>query len=100
LAVFMLAINAQRDFNPDLATGYGYLKVLCWMAAFACITVLWRKGLERDRMLSVGIPGLFVVASLSLSLATFLGNSPSLANLIAVLSEIRQAFSPDQYGLP
>ncbi|HLP76650.1 MAG TPA: DUF2723 domain-containing protein [Candidatus Paceibacterota bacterium] len=99
-ALFALAINAQIDFDPDLANKYGFYKVLCWMLALICIIILWRKGLERDRMISVGVPSLFVVISFGISLAAFFGDQPAGKNIVAVLSAIKNAFSPDQYGMP
>jgi tetratricopeptide (TPR) repeat protein len=99
-AFFLLAVNAQYDFDPGTAAFYGFAKVLCWMVSLICIIVLWRKGLERDRMLSIGIPGLFVAVSLVFSCITFFGDPIKVNNLAIVAGNIQGAFSPDQYGMP
>lgn len=99
-ALFLIALHTQHDFNPELATGYGFAKVLCWLAALVTVTILWSKGMERDRTLAFGIPGLFLVVSLTLSTLTVLGDTPSFKNIGIVFQNFGQAFTPDQYGLP
>jgi tetratricopeptide (TPR) repeat protein len=99
-AFFILAVNSQVDFNPEKAASFGFIKVLCWMIALTCVIVLWRKGLEHDRLLAIGLPGLFVVVSMVLSIITVFGDPPHTDNLPIVVHAIQNAFSPDHYGLP
>ncbi|HEU5123729.1 MAG TPA: DUF2723 domain-containing protein [Verrucomicrobiae bacterium] len=99
-AVYALAVNGQPDFNPDRATAYGVLKMVCWMTALICLLVLWHKKLEHDRMLSIGIPGLFVLVSIGLTLAVLVGDQPGKENLGTFFSTVQHAFSPNQYGVP
>jgi tetratricopeptide (TPR) repeat protein len=99
-ALFMLTVNAQKGFDPDRAAIYGFAKVLCWLAAIVCVIILWRKGLEHDRLLSRGIPGLFIFVSLVLTTIVLFGDPMSRSGLTTVLREIKEAFDPNQYGLP
>ncbi|HYG23007.1 MAG TPA: DUF2723 domain-containing protein [Verrucomicrobiae bacterium] len=97
---FTLALNAQEALSPDAATAFGFIKILCWMAALTCIVILWYKGLERDRQLSFGIPLFFILISLVFSCWTLVGKPAAMANMREALAAIPQAFNPDQYGLP
>src|SRR5215831_15208621 len=99
-ALFILAVNSQIDFSPDLASSFGFSKMLCWLIALACVIVLWRKGLERDRLLAIGIPGIFIATSFVISGITFMGDPPARDGLANVMRAIVSAFSPYQYGLP
>ncbi|HET7625147.1 MAG TPA: DUF2723 domain-containing protein [Verrucomicrobiae bacterium] len=99
-AVFMLSVNSQIEFDPDLASLYGYGKILCWLLAIVCIAILWRKGMERDRILSVGLPGLFVFVSLVFTLLTVLGDPARISGFGHVIQSIHEALKPNHYGLP
>ncbi|HPU55433.1 MAG TPA: DUF2723 domain-containing protein, partial [Verrucomicrobiota bacterium] len=100
LALFILAVNSQPEFDAELAAKFGFIKILCWLAAITAVVILWRKGLEHDRLLAFGLPGLFVFASGIITLVTFMGDPPRLSGIGNVFAFIGRAFSPDQYGLP
>src|SRR5262245_55233583 len=40
-AVFVLLINGQIQFDPDLAAKLGYIKILCWLVAATCVIFFW-----------------------------------------------------------
>jgi hypothetical protein len=74
-ALFILTVDSQKSLDPDRATIYGFAKVLCWLAAITCVIILWKKGLQHDRLLAIGIPGLFIFISVALTAITLLGNA-------------------------
>src|SRR5208282_4481505 len=77
-----------------------FLKIVCWIFAIVTILILWKNGMQNDRFLFFGLPGLFVVFSLALTVATVLQDQLSLNNLSGFWHNLAQAFSPSQYGLP
>lgn len=102
-SLFILAANSQLLFKPEMAdmvSIYGFAKITCWLAALVCLVVIWRKGLEHDRLLAFGIPGFCILASLVMTLLTVLGDPPRLAGVGEVFQAIGQSFNPHQYGLP
>ena len=103
LALFILAANSHLLFNPDVAdmvSIYGFAKIGCWLAALIFLVAVWRKGLERDRLLAFGIPGFFLLTSLVLTLLMVLGDPPRLSGVASVFHAIISSFDPNQYGLP
>src|SRR5262245_33725687 len=102
-SVFLLMINAQIQFDPDLAAKLGFAKILCWLMAATCVIIFWRKGMEQDRMLALGLTGMFVALSLLPSLIALLGGFPLAAKwggASRLFNGLREALSPDHYGLP
>src|SRR5262249_1414779 len=100
---FLLMINSQILFDPDLAAKLGFAKILCWLLAATCVIIFWRKGMEQDRTLALGLTGMFVALSLLPSLIALLGGFPLAAKWTgasAFFDGLKQALSPDHYGLP
>ena len=64
------------------------------------ILILRKGGLQDDRLLSFGLPGLFVLCSLILTIATILQDQLSLGGFSNFFHNLVQAFRPEQYGLP
>ena len=102
-AVFTVVWNCQGligNLDDEMAARYGFLKMLCWILAGATILILRKGGLQDDRLLSFGLPGLFVLCSLGLTLAAIFQNQPGMSGLPNLFHNLVQAFRPDQYGLP
>ena len=74
--------------------------MVCWILAFFTILVLRKNELQNDRLLSFGLPGLFVLCSFGLTLATILQDQLGLSGLSDFFHNLVQAFNPDQYSLP
>jgi tetratricopeptide (TPR) repeat protein len=102
-ALFTVAANCQTligNLDDEIASQFGFLKIVCWILTIVTILILRKNGLQNDRWLSFGLPGLFVLLSLALTVATILQDQLSLNNLSGFLHNLTQAFSPSQYGLP
>jgi tetratricopeptide (TPR) repeat protein len=102
-AVFTVVWNCQTligNLDDEMATRYGFLKMVCWILAGATILILRKGGLQNDRWLSFGLPGLFVLCSLMLTIATILQDQFSLGGFSNFFHNLVQAFRPEQYGLP
>ena len=102
-AVFTVVWNCQTligNLDDEMATRFGFLKMVCWILAGATILLLRKGGLQDDRLLSFGLPGLFVLCSLGLTLAAILENQPGMAGFSSLFHNLVQAFQPDQFGLP
>jgi len=101
--LFTVVWNCQTligNLDDEIATRYGFLKVVCWILAVTAIVILRKNQLQDDRMLSWGLPGMFVVCSFGLTLAAILQNQLGLGGFSNLFHNIIQAFRPDQYGLP
>jgi len=102
-ALFTVAYNCQTligNLGVEIAVRYGFLKMVCWILAFFTILVLRKNELQNDRLLSFGLPGLFVLCSFGLTLATILQDQLGLSGLSNFFHNLVQAFNPDQYSLP
>ena len=102
-AAFTVALNCQTligNLDDEIASEFGFLKVVCWILAGITILILRKGGLQNDRLLSIGLPGLFVFFSLALTVATVLQAQLDLNNLSGFFHNLVQAFRPEQYGLP
>jgi tetratricopeptide (TPR) repeat protein len=102
-ALFTVAWNCQTligNLDDEIATRFGFLKMVCWILAVITILILRKNGLQTDRLLSFGLPGLFVLCSFGLTLATILQDQLNLTGLSGFFHNLAQAFRPDQYGLP
>ena len=102
-ALFTVAYNCQTligNLDDEIAVRYGFLKMGCWILAAVTILILRKNGLQNDRLLSFGLPGLFVLCSFGLTLATILQDQLGLSGLANFFHNLIQAFNPDQYGLP
>src|SRR5579862_1834735 len=101
--LFTVAANCQTligNLDDELASRYGFLKMACWILAVVTILVLRKNQLQDDRLLSFGLPGLFVLCSFLLTLATILQDQFSLSGFSSFCHNLVQAFRPEQYGLP
>jgi tetratricopeptide (TPR) repeat protein len=101
--LFTVASNCQTligNLDKEIASEFGFYKVAFWILAAVTILILRKCDMQNDRWLSFGLPGLFVVFSLALTVATVLQDQLSLNNLSGFLHNLAQAFNPDQYGLP
>jgi tetratricopeptide (TPR) repeat protein len=101
-ALFTVASNCQTligNLDDEIASQFGFLKIVCWVLAVITILVLRKNGMQNDRFLSFGLPGLFIVFSLALTVATVLQDQLSLNNLSGFLHNLAQAFNPSQYGM-
>jgi tetratricopeptide (TPR) repeat protein/uncharacterized membrane protein len=102
-AVFTVIWNCQTligNLDDEWATKYGFLKLVCWILAGATILLLRKGGLQDDRLLSFGLPGLFVLCSLGFTLAAIFQNQPGMTGFPSLFHNLVQAFNPDQFGLP
>ena len=102
-AVFTVVWNCQTligNLDDEMAARYGFYKMLCWILAGVTILLLRKGGLQDDRLLSFGLPGLFVLCSLGFTLAAIFQNQPGLSGFSGLFHNLVQAFRPDQYGLP
>ena len=102
-ALFTVVMNCQTligSLDDEIAVRYGFLKMACWILATATILFLRKNNLQSDRLLSFGLPGMFVLCSFLLTLATVLQNQLNLNNLGGFFHNLAQSFQPDQYGLP
>ena len=101
--LFTVAANCQTligNLDDEFASRYGYLKIACWILAIVTILVLRKNEMQNDRLLSFGLPGLFVLCSFLLTLATVLQDQFSLSSFSSFCHNLVQAFRPEQYGLP
>jgi len=102
-ALFTVASNCQTligNLDVEIAVRFGFLKMACWILAVVTILILRKNGLQNDRLLSLGLPGLFVLCSLGLTLAIIVQDQLGLNGLPSFFHNFVQAFNPDQYGLP
>jgi tetratricopeptide (TPR) repeat protein len=102
-ALFTVASNCQTligNLDDEIASHYGFIKVACWILVVITILVLRKNGLQNDRLLSFGVPGLFVLCSFGLTIATILQDRLNLNGFPNFFHNLAQAFSPHQYGLP
>ncbi|MGA3164228.1 MAG: DUF2723 domain-containing protein [Verrucomicrobiota bacterium] len=102
-ALFTVALNCQTligNLDDEIAARYAFLKMACWILAVIMILILRKNGSQNDRLLSFGLPGLFVLCSLGLTIATILQDQLNLNSFTAFFHNLAQAFSPHQYGLP
>src|SRR5579859_39612 len=102
-AVFTVAANCQTligNLDDEMAARYGFLKMVCWILAGITILILRKGGLQNDRLLSFGLPGLFVLCSLLLTIATIFQDQFSRNASPNFFHNLVQAFRPEQYGLP
>ena len=102
-AVFTVVTNCQTligNLPDEMAARYGFLKLVCWILAGTTILMLRKGSLQDDRLLSLGLPGLFVLCSLGLTLAAILENQLGSGGFSNLFQNLAQAFRPDQYGLP
>ncbi len=102
-ALFTVAWNCQTligNLDDEIATRYGFLKMVCWILAVATIMIIRKYQLQGDRLLSFGLPGLFVLCSFGLTVATVFQDQLSLSALAGFFHNLAQAFRPHQYGLP
>jgi len=102
-ALFTAAANCQTligNLPDEIAARFGFLKMVCWILAVVTILILRKNGLQNDRLLSFGLPGLFVLCSFGLTLATVFQDQLNLNGLSSFCHNLAQAFDPDQYGLP
>ncbi len=102
-AVFTVAANCQTligNLDDEIVARYGFLKMVCWILAGVTILILRKGGLQNDRLLSFGLPGLFVLCSLMLTIATILQDQFSLGGFSNFFHNLVQAFRPEQYGVP
>ncbi len=101
--VFTVASNCQTligNLDDEIAARYGFLKMVCWILAVVTILIIRKNNLQNDRLLSFGLPGLFVLCSLMLTIATILQDQFSLGGCSNFFHNLVQAFRPEQYGLP
>jgi tetratricopeptide (TPR) repeat protein len=101
--VYTLVWNCQTligNLDDELASRYGYLKVVCWILAIVTVLILRKNRMQNDRMLYFGLPGLFVLCSLALTLAALFQNQIRLGGSADFFHNLIQAFDPYQYGLP
>ena len=102
-ALFTVAANCQTligNLDDEIVARYGFLKMACWILAAITIVILRKNGLQNDRLLSFGLPSLFVLCSFGLTIATILQDQLSLNGFINFFHNLAQAFHPYQYGLP
>ncbi|MGB7769774.1 MAG: DUF2723 domain-containing protein [Verrucomicrobiia bacterium] len=102
-ALFTVAWNCQTligNLDDEIATRYGFLKMVCWMLAVATIMIIRKYRLQDDRLLSFGLPGLFVLCSFGLTVATIFQDRLNPNSFPAFFHNLAQAFRPHQYGLP
>jgi tetratricopeptide (TPR) repeat protein len=102
-ALFSVATNCQTllgNWNDESAAHYEYGKIVCWLLAAAAILIIRKNGLQNDRLLSVGLPGLFILFSFGLTIAAILEDQLNLKGFSDLFHNLAQSFSPDQYGLP
>jgi tetratricopeptide (TPR) repeat protein len=101
-ALFTVAYNCQTligNLDEEIATRYGFLKMACWILAVLTLLIIRKYQLQGDRLLSFGLPGLFVLCSFGLTLATILQDQLGLSGFANFFHNLAQAFSPYQYGL-
>ena len=102
LMLFTLVWNCQTligNLDDEIAARYGFLKVVCWILAATAIVILRKNRLQDDRMLSVGLPGMFVFISFALTFVAIVQNHPGLTGFSNLFHNIIHAFEPYQYGL-
>ena len=102
-ALFTVVINCQTligNLDDELAARYGFLKIACWLLATIAILIIRKNGLQNDRLLSVGIPGLFALCSFGLTIVAILKDQLNLKGFSDFFHNLAKSFSPDQYGLP
>jgi len=102
-ALFTVAVNCQTllgNWDDESAARYGFCKIVCWLLAAAVILIIQKNGLQNDRLLSVGLPGLFVLFSFGLTIAAILEDRLDFKGFSDFFHNLAQSFNPDQYGLP
>ena len=101
-ALFTVAANCQTligNLDDEIVVRYGFLKMACWIFTAITILILRKNGLQNDRLLSFGLPGLFVLCSFGLTIATILQDQLNLDGFTNFFHNLAQAFHPYQYGL-
>ena len=101
--LFTVAVNCQTllgNWDNESAAWYGFCKIVCWLLATAAILIIRKNGMQNDRLLSLGLPGLFVLSSFGLTIAAILENRLNFKGFSDLFHNLAQSFSPDQYGLP
>jgi len=102
-ALFAVASNCQTligNLDDEIVVRYAFLKMACWILAVIMIVTLRKNALQNDRLLSFGLPGLFVLCSFGLTIVTILQDQLNLNSFTAFCHNLAQAFNPQQYGLP
>jgi tetratricopeptide (TPR) repeat protein len=102
-ALFTVVINCQTligNLDDELAARYGFLKIACWLLMVIAILVIRKNGLQNDRLLSFGIPGLFALFSFGVTIFALLEGRLDFKGFSNFFHNLTQSFSPDQYGLP
>jgi tetratricopeptide (TPR) repeat protein len=102
-ALFTVMTNCQTligNLDVELAARYGFLKIACWLLATIAILIIQKNGLQNDRLLSIGIPGLFVLCSFGLTITAILENRLNFNGFPIFFHNLAQSFNPEQYGLP
>jgi tetratricopeptide (TPR) repeat protein len=101
--LFTVAANCQTligSLDDEFAARYGFLKMACWILAVITILVLRKNEMQNDRLLLFGLPGLFVLCSFGLTIATIFQDQFNLSGFSGFCHNLVQAFRPEQYGLP
>ena len=102
-ALFTVVINCQTligNLDDELAARYGFGKIACWLLVTIAILIIRKNGLQNDRLLSIGIPGLFALFSFALTIVAVLKDQLNLKGFSDFFHNLIKSFSPDQYGLP
>jgi tetratricopeptide (TPR) repeat protein len=102
-ALFTVAANSQTllgNWDDESAARYGFCKIVCWLLVAAAILIIRKNGMQNDRLLSVGLPGLFVLFSFGLTIAAILEDRLDFRGFSDLFHNLVQSFNPDQYGLP
>ena len=96
-ALFTVVVNCQTligNLDDELAARYGFLKIACWLLATITILIIRKNGLQNDRLLSFGIPGLFVLCSFGLTIATIFKDQLNLKGFSDLFHNLAQIFQP------